>query len=131
MCGNELPQDECTSHGVDERRRVEQPENRVTESRNRRRPQHPKVLEMHVNEQSGQKGQAELIENRIEEAGGFRRRAVLNSRVDFEQPARVDREQRKNQKEEQAFEKPRAAMTENQRDQKQVDESPRRVGDQS
>src|SRR5208282_2456100 len=123
MCGNELPQDECTSHGVDERRRVEQPENRVTESRNRRRPQHPKVLEMHVNEQSGQKGQAELIENRIEEAGGFRRRAVLNSRVDCEQ--------RKNQKEEQAFEKPRAAMTENQRDQKQVDESPRRVGDQS
>ena len=86
---------------------------------------------MYVNEQSGQKNQTELIENRIKEARGLRRRAVLNSGVDFEQLARVNREQRKHEEEEQPFEKPWTPMAENQRDQKQVDKGPRREGDES
>jgi hypothetical protein len=72
---------------------------------------------MSLSDQWDQQQYAECDQAAVEKSRDFWRRAVLNSRVDFEQPTRVDREQRQNQEEEQPFEKPWAAMAENQGDQ--------------
>jgi hypothetical protein len=79
---------------------------------------------MGMNEQRGQKGQAEAIENYVEEARRLWRRSVLDYRVELEQAAGIDREQREDEEEQQPLKQPRAAMSQDQRQQKQVDERP-------
>jgi hypothetical protein len=71
------------------------------------------------------------MENPTKEQGRVRQQAVLDERVDFEQPTGIDQEQREDQEEQNSLKSPRAPVSQDQRQQEQIHQRPSSQTDES